>query len=213
MFAYRVFWFLLVGVVIAVRAWVGDLSRGFIANLLCVFLLISVVYSRKSVHEFLQTAVPPPHRHFCVLLLFLVLTGHFTDISRGSFPFVNWHMFGSSGGPAIYYRYEGYTRDGKKVVLVPGRLFPPLGQGTWRLKIRLDTMIGATFSKDDPNVIDERSLRDLLRMLRAIGHEYNRGRPDKQLLTQLHLIQCETDVHTKREKRNELLKLPLESGQ
>lgn len=113
---------------------------------------------------------PSRWRWLVACVVALVLVSHVIKVSRYTFPFVDWRMFGrSASGPAQVLHLEAYRADGTKERVVPGAIISDATVS--RLDAMIRTLSGSTLPED------KRKLEEVLKAVAALHQAFVPGAP------------------------------------
>lgn len=102
--------------------------------------VVLVFVSLKPVYEYLSK-VPPLHLRLFLGFVFLLVSSHFIEKEKTTFPFLTWGMYsGAYSKPqVIFYEYSGIRPDGVRVNIVPEAVFPVIKHS--RLNEKLEFLL------------------------------------------------------------------------
>ncbi len=85
--------------------------------------IFAVLFSLVPVRRW-AGRLPRPHQVAIGAIFFLVVAGQLSTVSRGTFPFPAWTMYGKPESPPRleYYRYRGVDSQGKTVSVDPAKV-------------------------------------------------------------------------------------------
>ncbi len=122
--------------------WVDSVDDIF-EGLLCLAVAFFVV-SRKIFQQFFLN-LPHPHKTILAVFFSLMVIGQLIDLSRRTFPFISWTMYGRAEktNEVNSYSYRGITRQGEIINLNPVSYFPSLAHGRMALALekRIDSLL------------------------------------------------------------------------
>jgi hypothetical protein len=149
-----------------------------VAESVVYFLYFAALLSFEPVRAWLQ-AIPSPHRTIIAVFFFALAAGQLTLVSRRSYPFPSWTMYGRPDTPRTlaFYRYYGIDRAGRKVEVDPAKLFTFVNVAEIASRVR---SFGRALDarKEATRETARARMRD---WLLAVGTAYNLEHPDAPL--------------------------------
>lgn len=189
-------------------------------------LVVLLVVAHRPFQNFL-IRLPRPHKFILSTLIFLLIVGQSVNLSRTTFPFVIWPMYGQKAESDIVevFQYIGIDQEGREVTLMLPKLFPPLAHG--RLAVGLEHKIKAIsqlrkskeqslhdtegiFTNIRLFLAEKRAAplaereRQLTEILQAIGKMYNHKNP-QQPVTSVEMRKWTMDIQSKQKTPAEML--------
>jgi hypothetical protein len=177
-------WLAAVTVALLVRNGVAlpRLGKPFAAMLVesVVYLLyFGTLLSVRPVRAYLR-AIPSPHRMVLAGFFFLLTTGQLTLMSRRTFPFPAWTMYGRPESPSTleYYRYHGVDRSGRTMEIDPAKLFTFVNVAEIDSRVKFFARPASSSRDLEAREEARAKVRD---WLMAIGTAYNLRNPETPL--------------------------------
>ncbi|MGH7497934.1 MAG: hypothetical protein ACREL3_03675 [Gemmatimonadales bacterium] len=177
---------------LAGRGHVGIPRPGMIVQSAGCLVLFGLLFSFVPVRSW-ASRLPRPHQIAIGVVFFLIVAGQLATVSRHTFPFPAWTMYGKAESPPRleYYRYRGIDALGKEVSVDPAQVLGFVNVAEIASHVRAIAR-AARLAPDDPAREPGRAkLHDLLQ---TIARAYDLKHPGAPLRS-LQFLWYSWDYH------------------